>query len=119
MPGRSKPARHSYSLVPAVLDLTSGVFPTGLVQDPAIDKVVADFKPRTEIDEQINALCKFTFHHTKRSISLTSYLDDEPEDWRNAPIGLQLICQRLEEEKVIAMLGVIRDAFADVGDVEC
>ena len=61
MPGRSKPARHSYSLVPAVLDLTSGVFPTGLVQDPEIDKVAMDFKPRTDIDEQINALCEFDY----------------------------------------------------------
>lgn len=39
-------------------------------------------------------------------------VDDDPEDWRNAPIGLQLIGQRLEEEKVIAMLSVIRDALS-------
>lgn len=37
--------------------------------------------------------------------------DDHPEEWEDAPIGLQLIGQRLEEEKLIAMLGVIRDAL--------
>lgn len=114
--GKSKPARHSYSLVPAVLDLTSGVFPTGLVQHPTVDKVAEDFEPRTKVDAQINGLCVLTFflfHTYCTSTAREAHsADDNPEEWRGATIGLQLIGQRLEEEKLIAMLGVIRDALA-------
>lgn len=39
-------------------------------------------------------------------------VDDNPEIWRGAPIGLQLIAGRLEEEKMVGMLCVIRDALA-------
>lgn len=58
MKGQSKPARHSYSLLPAVHDLTRGVFPTGLVQKPLIDTAELESRPRSEVDEQINALCQ-------------------------------------------------------------
>lgn len=109
MKGRSKPARHSYSLVPAVLDLTSGVFPTGLTQNPTIDIPDKNFHPRTVIDEQIHALCEH--RPFGQTISGTDIPDDNPEEWKDAPIGLQLIGQRLEEEKIVGMLGIIRDAL--------
>lgn len=34
-------------------------------------------------------------------------LDGNPENHENAPVGLAFIARRLEEEKVVAMLGVM------------
>jgi amidase len=38
-------------------------------------------------------------------------LDEKPENHENAMVGLQLIGRRLEEEKVTAMLTLIRDVL--------
>jgi Asp-tRNA(Asn)/Glu-tRNA(Gln) amidotransferase A subunit family amidase len=45
------------------------------------------------------------------SYAWADVLDDNPEQWAGAPIGLQIVGQRLEEEKVIGMLCRIRDAL--------
>lgn len=39
------------------------------------------------------------------------YLDERPENHENALVGLALIGRRLEEEKVVAMLQVIKSVF--------
>jgi len=38
--------------------------------------------------------------------------DGNPENHKNALIGLSITARRLEEEKVIAMLSIIQDALA-------
>lgn len=38
-------------------------------------------------------------------------LDENPEKWKNAPVGLQLIGQRLEEEKIVGILYEIEKAL--------
>lgn len=37
--------------------------------------------------------------------------DSDPEEWRGAPIGFQLVGRRLEEEKVLAMLQRVKEAL--------
>lgn len=49
---------HTYSNIQPILDLASGAFPSGLHQDPSIDRPEPDFKPRSELDETVHALCE-------------------------------------------------------------
>ena len=39
-----------------------------------------------------------------------SVADTDPHEWTGAPIGCQLICRRLEEEKLVRLMCIIRDA---------
>jgi len=42
---------------------------------------------------------------------LTSHTDD-PVTFHGTPVGLQVMCRRLEEEKVLGLLGIIGNALA-------
>jgi Asp-tRNA(Asn)/Glu-tRNA(Gln) amidotransferase A subunit family amidase len=42
---------------------------------------------------------------------LTS-LTDDPVTFHGTPVGLQVMCRRLEEEKVLGLLGIISNALA-------
>ncbi|VDB83953.1 unnamed protein product [Peniophora sp. CBMAI 1063] len=84
------------SLVP-LLDVSSGVFPVTRV-DQELDVPRAGYEPFGEIDKRVH----------------DSYAG--PEKYWNAPVGLQLIGRRLEEEKIVGMLSEIEKALkaADV-----
>lgn len=47
-----------YADCSAILDITSAAFPTGLRQDPDIDVIDTDFKPRSAEDKKQQDLCK-------------------------------------------------------------
>jgi amidase len=93
-----------------LMDLASGTFPTGLIQDPDIDLPVKDFVPRSNIDGPLQEMCKYLVIHPV--LAKADSLDGNPEKWRSAPIGLQLTARKLEDEKVVDMLYRIRDALA-------
>lgn len=46
--------------------------------------------------------------------TLLSYSSDEPEVFRDAPVGLQLVGRTLEEESVIAMTEIVDAALKSV-----
>lgn len=73
-----------------MLDLTTSVFPVTRV-DLEKDTVPTDWKPITVKDKEV----------------MEYY--GKPENHENALVGLALIGRRLEEEKVTAMLTLIRD----------
>jgi Asp-tRNA(Asn)/Glu-tRNA(Gln) amidotransferase A subunit family amidase len=52
------------------------------------------------------------FRETREIRMEADDVDGDPEQWRDAPIGLQITARRLEEEKVVDMLYDIRDALA-------
>ncbi|KAI0470770.1 amidase signature domain-containing protein [Xylariaceae sp. FL0804] len=81
----------NYGTLSPLLDLTTGVFPVTRV-DAARDAVPPDWTPISDKDEEV-----------------TRQLYQKPERHENALVGLALIGRRLEEEKVTAMLGVMRD----------
>jgi amidase len=114
MPSTPFPAsRHNsgwpwhYGDFSALLDLTTGVFPVTRV-DLEKDTVPADWKPVTVKDKEAMEYCKLA--QLPCQISDTNVeLDGKPENHENALVGLALIGRRLEEEKVTAMLTLIRD----------
>jgi hypothetical protein len=87
---------------------TVAAFPTGLRQDPTIDLPIQDFQPKSEDDKRLQGYCKLSNMLEMRRGLIA---DNDPEMWRGAPIGLQLIGGRLEEEKMVGMLCEIRDAL--------
>ncbi|KIR50831.1 amidase [Cryptococcus gattii Ru294] len=84
---------HTYANFQPLFQLSTGSFPSGLFQDPSIDLPLREFIPRSDLDKVVQAL----------------YSD--PEEWRGAPIGFQLVGRRLEEEKVLAMLQRVKEAL--------
>ncbi|KAI5824202.1 amidase [Schizophyllum commune Tattone D] len=99
MPATSNPAKergvaypYGYGNLSPVLDLTTGVFPVTRVNS-SVDVVNASFVPLNDADKTNQALY------------------DDPKTWENAPVGLQLIGRRLEEEKIVAMLKVVESAL--------
>jgi amidase len=89
------------------LDLTTGVFPVTKV-DLQKDVVPADWKPLSELDQQLMDFCEYccTQNRVKKVLIQA---DGKPERHENALIGLTVIARRLEEEKVTAMLGVLSE----------
>jgi len=73
----------SYSVWVNVLDYSSAIIPVTKV-DKNVDKAYTDFKPVSEIDEKTQA----------------TY---DAEIYDGAHVSLQIVCRRLEEEKVLAI----------------
>ncbi|KUJ16989.1 amidase [Mollisia scopiformis] len=79
---------HHWGAISPLLDLTTGVFPVTKV-DLEKDVVPNDWKPISDLDEKVT---KYYGH---------------PKNHENALVGLAVIARRLEEEKVVAMMGEI------------
>ncbi|KAL8767311.1 MAG: hypothetical protein Q9209_006149 [Squamulea sp. 1 TL-2023] len=92
-PGAAPPLDHAkywgYTSQWNLLDYPALVFPVSKV-DPDIDKVEEGYEPTNEKDA-------------------FNYRLYEPEKYRDAPISLQLIGRRYEDEKVIEALEFIKD----------
>ncbi|KAI1393791.1 amidase [Hypoxylon trugodes] len=80
-----------YTGVFNVLDYSCISFPTGVIVDKAIDVPWDEmFKPLSDLDKSIRS-------------------DYNPETVHGMPVSLQLVAQRLEEEKCIAICKVLLD----------
>ncbi|KAL8807877.1 MAG: hypothetical protein Q9223_001928 [Gallowayella weberi] len=92
-PGAAPPLDHAkywgYTSQWNLLDYPALVFPVSQVK-PEIDRVDEGYEPMNEQD-------KFNFHLY------------EPEKYRDAPVGLQLIGRLYEDEKVVEALEFIKD----------
>jgi amidase len=76
-----------------LLDFAACTFPVTFA-DKAIDKArdMKTFKPMSEIDAKIQT-------------------DYDPDFYHRAPVSLQLVGKRLEEEKVLEMVEIVADAL--------
>ncbi|KAH8681881.1 amidase signature domain-containing protein [Xylariales sp. PMI_506] len=84
------PYKWNYGVLSPLLDLTTGIFPVTKV-DLENDRVPADWEPISDKDK------------------LLMELYEKPENHENALVGLALIGRRLEEEKITALLKVMKD----------
>jgi len=73
-----------------LLDLTAGVIP--VTKTSSADKIAADFKPANDIEVGI-------------------YRNYDPEIYKGAPVGIQIVAKKLEEEKALAMMTVVDEAL--------
>ncbi|ESZ96477.1 acetamidase [Sclerotinia borealis F-4128] len=93
-PSYGEPMMQTWGGLSALLDLTTGIFPVTHV-DWLHDTVPEDWRPRSELDEQV----------------MKQYKNTKSEDLVNVPIGLSLIGCRLEEEKITAMLMLLEECL--------
>ncbi|KAI5868167.1 amidase [Durotheca rogersii] len=87
--------RHvGYTGVYNVLDYSCISFPSGVTVDKAADVALGDaYTPLSDLDRQIQA-------------------EYNPDAVHGMPVNLQLVAQRLEEEKCVAMCKVVLDALS-------
>ena len=98
----------SYTSQWNLLDYPALVFPVSRV-DPKIDVADKDYKPANDKDEYNYKLCTCTMTSCPiepRSM-LTDYFLDDPEKYAGAPISLQLVGRRYEDEKVHYYFGSV------------
>ena len=90
------------------MDYPGAVFPTGLCVEPA-DKPDAEYAFASEADREVWAACESFFSRGTREMGTkkSGVLDDSPDTFAGAPLGLQVVGQRWEDEKVMAALEVI------------
>lgn len=81
-----------YTGVYNVVDYSAVSFPSGIAADKAVDTPVADYKAQSEFCQAAH----------------DSY---DAEAVHGMPVSLQLVAQRLEEEKVLAMTATVLKAL--------
>ncbi|KAI6092650.1 amidase [Hypoxylon rubiginosum] len=83
-----------YTGVYNVLDYACISFPTGITVDKSVDVALDDsYKPLSDLDQEIQS-------------------EYNPEAVHGMPINLQLVAQRLEEEKCVEMCKVVLDVLS-------
>ncbi|WVQ75106.1 hypothetical protein IAR50_004715 [Cryptococcus sp. DSM 104548] len=83
----------TYTSIWNLMDYSATTFPVGFV-DPALDIKVEGYESRNEVEGRI-------------------WDRYDPEVISGAPISLQLVCQKLEEEKAIALTRVVARALKE------
>lgn len=80
-----------------VLDWAAATVPV-LRADPALDPREEEYTPRSEMDERV-------------------WRQYDPEAYAGGPVSVQVVGRRMEEEKVLAICGVLEAALKGVGVV--
>jgi amidase len=81
-----------YTGVYNVVDYSAVSFPSGIAVDKSVDTLPAEYKAHSDFCQAAH----------------DSY---DAEAVHGMPVSLQLVAQRLEEEKVLAMTGVVMEAI--------
>lgn len=94
-----------YTGVFNVLDYSVAVVRSGTRAERARDVGVGGYEPLNDFDKAVAGDCEFAFESVGyMAYMLTEILGvDDPDVFHGMPIGLQVVCQRLEEEKVLAV----------------
>lgn len=92
-----------------MLDYPAVVFPVTKV-DQSIDVAEEGYVPRNEKDKYNYELCKTSNLVTWPNYGSANIWDeDAPQSYTNAPISLQLVSKRYNDEKVIEALEYIQE----------
>lgn len=92
-----------------LLDYPALVFPTGL-HCSSIDEKDGSYQPRNEKDRYNHELCKCFTSLSRAMRYFAKDMKDDPKEYIDAPVSLQLVGRRYEDEKVIQAFEMIRDA---------
>ncbi|OGE47725.1 hypothetical protein PENARI_c038G07466, partial [Penicillium arizonense] len=80
----------NYTAIWNILDQPTAVFPTGLFQDPKIDKAESSYLPRNAVDER-------------------EFVKYVPEKFEGAPICLQFTGKHFKDEETLAAAKIVSD----------
>ena len=92
-----------------ILDYSAVSFPCGIEADKQLDKAESGTKPLSQVDAQIQAECEWLA--ACRRLNMLIFETDNAEAVHGMPVSLQLVANRLEEEKVVAMTRVVLEGL--------
>jgi amidase len=106
-----------------MLDYSAAVFPVNQA-DESVDIADPNYKPLNSVDQRNWEACEDILSYSPlirgfpmrlwTSIALTAepfVCSDDAQIYHGAPIGLQVVARRYEEEKVLAIASLIEDAL--------
>jgi amidase len=85
-------------LYPEYSRLYPAVFPVTKV-DPAVDVKEANYKQQNIIEEHVYEICSL--------LGTVKLISDDVEDFKGAPVNLQVVGCPYEDEKVLAAMQII------------
>jgi amidase len=100
-----------YSAIVNLLDFTAVTFPVGHI-DMNLDPSSSAFAALCKEDESIHGSCMFGYFAFARIILLIPVCPDDSAAFHGAPVGLQLMCRRTEEEKALKLVEMVLQAQA-------
>lgn len=102
----------AYSAVPSLLDYTVGVVPVTFA-DRRIDHEQLQYTPLNDRDKTNWRLCEFLGLENchKHAQTLSTGAADDKNTFDGSPVGVQIMGQRLQEEKVLALMGAVEGAL--------
>lgn len=104
-------SHEDYSGIVNLLDYTSGSFPVTFA-DRSLDLEMPDYRPMNQADEVNWRACGFSESCRGRSFA-NKNLTDQKDLFDGAPVGLQVMGRRFEEEKVFGLMEAIVAALED------
>jgi amidase len=99
----------AYSAISNTLDYTTGSFPVTFA-DRNLDPQLTAYAPINLTDRLVWKTCEFTILHHPKSKTYST-IADSANKFDGAPVGLQLMGRRLQEERVVAMMEAVVDAL--------
>jgi amidase len=82
--------------------------------DKSVDTVDATYKPINDLDRKNWDACKYSHRwnwlvrHTANENATSA---DDPEIYDGAPVGIQIVARKFEEEKVLAIAKIVYAAL--------
>ncbi len=104
-------SHEDYSGIVNLLDYTSGSFPVTFA-DRSLDLEMPDYRPMNQADEVNWRACGFSESCRGRSFA-NKKSTDQKDLFDGAPVGLQVMGRRFEEEKVFGLMEAIVAALED------
>lgn len=99
-----------------MLNYSAAVIPVTKA-DKAIDVADASYLPLNNVDKLTWDACMLPTsslspvpRRPSRNVTLTSG-EDDPEIYHAAPVGVQLVARKFEEEKILAIAGIVTAAL--------
>ena len=97
----------------SITDQTTCVFPVTKVDEKEDVKSEADlaFEGRNDAEKAIWAQCKGSLYRSEMTTDQLFLIPDDAQDLVGAPVGLQMIGRKFEEEKVLQLVEITMRAL--------
>jgi amidase len=93
----------AYSAIANLLDYPSAVFPINRKEDDDLDEAANSDEPVSELDDIVQQSCKFMIVSASGRGRANFRVAVREEDAEGMPVCLQVMCTRLQEERVLAL----------------
>lgn len=116
----ARPGRYDYygyTFITNILDYPTAVIPVTTV-DKAVDIEVQSYNPLNDQDRKVWESCKWPFEYLRINDGriLTANFADNAEVYNGAPVAVQVVGRRFEEEKLLTFIDYIDEALRKLNE---